>query len=206
MSSLFDFDNEYRNTYKIIAGVDEAGRGPLCGPVCCAAVILKPNYCNDRITDSKKLSEAKREALFDEIIDNSLSHSIVFVCEKEIDEINILNATLKGMEDAVKSLTLAADLVLIDGNKIPLGLENTAKSIVKGDLNSQSIAAASILAKVSRDRYMKKLSEDYPLYLLEKHKGYGTKEHYLLLEKYGVPHFYRKTFLKKRSDLRWIED
>ncbi len=204
-NKLFLYDEEFRKNYNVIVGVDEAGRGPLCGPVACAAVILKPEFTGDGINDSKKLTEKKREELFDIIIQNSLAYNITLIDEKTIDEKNILNATLLGMETAVTGLNLASDLVLIDGNKVPSELEDIAVSVVKGDANSLSIAAASILAKVTRDRYITEIAKDYPEYNLEKHKGYGTKAHYEALEKYGVPSFYRKTFLKKRSDLVWIE-
>ncbi len=204
-NDLFLFDEDFRKDYKIIAGVDEAGRGPLCGPVVCAAVILKPEFKGDGINDSKKLTEKKREELYDIIIENSLAYNIVFIDEKIIDEKNILNATLFGMQKSIKDLNLNPNLVLIDGNKVPIEISDIAVSIVKGDSHSLSIAAASILAKVSRDRFMLKIAEDFPEYNLEKHKGYGTKGHYEVLEKYGVPHFYRKTFLKKRSDLVWIK-
>ncbi len=203
-SELYLYDEKLREEYKLIAGVDEAGRGPLCGPVACASVILKPQYKGEGINDSKKLTEKKREALFSEIIENCISYSIVLIDEKTIDEKNILNATLFGMQKSVKELNFTPDLVLIDGNKVPKEIEDISVSIIKGDANSLSIAAASILAKVTRDRYIIEIAKDYPEYNLEKHKGYGTKNHYEALEKYGVPHFYRKTFLKKRSDLKWI--
>ncbi len=204
-NNLYQYDEELRGNYKVIVGVDEAGRGPLCGPVACAAVILKPEFKGEGINDSKKLTEKKREELFDIIIENCLAYNIVLIDEKIIDEKNILNATLFGMENSVSGLNFTYDLVLIDGNKVPQSLEEVAVSVVKGDANSLSIAAASILAKVTRDRYIIEISKEYPEYNLEKHKGYGTKAHYEALEKYGIPSFYRKTFLKKRSDLIWIE-
>lgn len=205
MNSLLEYDSAIKNDYPVLCGVDEAGRGPLCGPVCCAAVILKDDFvCND-INDSKKLTEKKREALFDIIIDNCKSYGIAFIDENTIDSINILNATLLGMKTAVKQLNLTPGLVLIDGDKIPSDMPVESRAIVKGDSTSMSIAAASILAKVSRDRYMLELHKTYPQYALNKHKGYGTKLHYELLKEYGVPNFYRKTFLKNRSDLLWIE-
>ncbi len=204
-NDLYLYDNNFRNDYKVIAGVDEAGRGPLCGPVVCAAVVLKPEFNGDGINDSKKLTEKKREELFDIIIENSIAYNIVFVDEKIIDEKNILNATLYGMALAVKKLEVNPDLVLIDGNKVPDEISENSVSVVKGDSHSLSIAVASILAKVSRDRFMLDIAKEFPEYNLEKHKGYGTKGHYEALEKYGVPHFYRQTFLKKRSDLVWIE-
>lgn len=201
MSKLFDFDQELRKEYPVLCGVDEAGRGPLCGPVCCAAVVLKKDFICEEINDSKKLSEKKREKLFDIIIENCISYNIQFIQPDIIDKINILNASLLGMSNAVKSLSLTPDLVIVDGNKVPEDIKTYTKAVVKGDANSLSIAAASILAKVSRDRYMKKLSEQYPQYCLDKHKGYPTKLHYELLEKYGIKDFYRKSFLKNRPEL-----
>ena len=204
MNSLFTYDENLREEYEIICGCDEAGRGPLCGPVCCAAVIFKPDFFNEEINDSKKLSEKKRNALYDVIIENSISYSVTFISPQEIDEINILNASLLGMSNAVKQLSLTPKLVLIDGNKTPKDLDIETRAIVKGDSNSASIAAASILAKVSRDRYMQTLSEKYPEYMLEKHKGYPTKLHYELLQQHGARSFYRKSFLKNRPEILWI--
>lgn len=205
MLSLLEYDNAIRNDYPLLCGVDEAGRGPLCGPVCCASVILKSDFICDEINDSKKLSPAKREKLFDIIIDGCQSYSICFIDEGTIDDINILNATMLGMKNAVKQLSLSPDLVLIDGNKVPSEMPVEGRAVIKGDAQSMSIAAASILAKVSRDRYMLKIHEKYPQYAIDKHKGYPTKLHYEMLAKYGVPDFYRRTFLKNRSDLVWIQ-
>ena len=162
---------------------------------------MKDDFCCDEINDSKKISEKKREKLFDVIIENCVSYSIVFIDSKTIDEINILNASLYGMKQAVKELNLTPDLVIVDGNKIPPEMEIETKAVVKGDAKSLSIAAASILAKVSRDRYMEKLHEQYPQYRLDKHKGYPTKLHYELLAEYGIQDFYRKSFLKNRPEL-----
>ena len=201
MNDLFLYDKAIKEDFPLLCGVDEAGRGPLCGPVCCAAVVLKDDFCCDEINDSKKISEKKREKLFDIIIENCVSYSIVFIDSKTIDEINILNASLYGMKQAVKELSLTPDLVIVDGNKIPPEMEIETKSVVKGDAKSLSIAAASILAKVSRDRYMEKLHEQYPQYRLDKHKGYPTKLHYELLAEYGIQDFYRKSFLKNRPEL-----
>lgn len=201
MNDLFLYDKAIKEDFPLLCGVDEAGRGPLCGPVCCAAVVLKDDFCCDEINDSKKISEKKREKLFDVIIENCVSYSIVFIDSKTIDEINILNASLYGMKQAVKELSLTPDLVIVDGNKIPPEMEIETKSVVKGDAKSLSIAAASILAKVSRDRYMEKLHEQYPQYRLDKHKGYPTKLHYELLAEYGIQDFYRKSFLKNRPEL-----
>ena len=200
MFDLYLYDKALRTDYPILCGVDEAGRGPLCGPVCCAAVVLKENFACEEINDSKKLTEKKREKLFDVIIENAVSYSVVMVDAKTIDEMNILNATMYGMSTAVKSLSLTPNLTLIDGNKVPKDIETEAKAAVKGDGTSLSIAAASILAKVSRDRYMKELSEKYPQYQLDKHKGYPTALHYELLKQYGLQDFYRKSYFKKRPE------
>ena len=201
MSELFLYDKALKTDFPLLCGVDEAGRGPLCGPVCCAAVVLKDDFVCEEINDSKKISEKKREKLFDVIIENAVSYSIVFVDPKTIDEINILNASLSGMKQAVKSLSLTPDLVIVDGNKVPPEMDVATNAGVKGDAKSLSIAAASILAKVSRDRYMEKLHEEYPQYRLDKHKGYPTKLHYELLAEHGIQDFYRRSFLKNRPEL-----
>lgn len=191
------FENEAReNGYKIICGVDEAGRGPLAGPVCAAAVILPKNHIIDGLNDSKKLTEKKREALYDVIKNEAMAYSIAMASEKEIDEINILQATYLAMRRAVSGLDIEPDFVLVDGNRDPiLGIDT--KTVIKGDALSASIAAASVLAKVTRDRYMLEISEKYPEYQFPKHKGYGTKLHYEMLEKYGISDIHRKSFLKK---------
>lgn len=192
---------EYENKaleqgFEIICGIDEAGRGPLAGPVYAAAVILPKGHIIEGVNDSKKLSEKKREQLFDKILDECVSFGIGIADEKEIDEINILQATFLAMRRAVDNLSVKPDIALIDGNKKP-GLDIEQWDIVKGDSKSASISAASILAKVSRDRYMLEMAEKYPEYQFEKHKGYGTKLHYEMIEKYGVSPIHRKTFLKK---------
>lgn len=186
----------YDNGYEVVCGVDEAGRGPLAGPVFAAAVILPKGYIVEGANDSKKLSEKKREALFEKIKEEAVSYSIAMVDEGTIDEINILNATFMAMNKAVNSLEQRPDFVMIDGNKIPNGLEIPTEAIVKGDANSISIACASILAKVARDRYMLEMAEKYPQYQFEKHKGYGTKLHYQMLDEYGVSEIHRQSFLK----------
>ena len=196
---LYEYDSAVRSQYGCFAGVDEAGRGPLCGPVCVAACILDPENPVYGINDSKKLTEKRREALFDEITRRALAYKIVFITPQEIDERNILWATMDGMAQAVAGLDLRPDHVLIDGNRCPPGLAQTAESVVKGDANSASIAAASILAKVSRDRYMLELDKQYPQYQLAKHKGYPTKLHYELIARYGIQPFYRRSFLKKQG-------
>ena len=197
--ALYAFDAEKRAVHGIICGVDEAGRGPLCGPVCCAAVILNPDDPIEGVNDSKKLTEKRREALFEEITRRALAYKIIFISPAEIDERNILWATMDGMAQAVAGLDPQPDHVLIDGNRCPPGLAQTAESVVKGDANSASIAAASILAKVSRDRYMLELDKQYPQYQLAKHKGYPTKLHYELIAQYGIQPFYRRSFLKKQG-------
>ena len=201
MSELYLYDKALKTDFPLLCGVDEAGRGPLCGPVCCAAVVLRDDFVCEEINDSKKISEKKREKLFDVIIENAVAYSIIFVDPKTIDEINILNASLLGMKNAVKSLNLTPDLVIVDGNKVPPEMDVETKAVVKGDAKSLSIAAASILAKVSRDRYMEKLHEEYPQYRLDKHKGYPTKLHYELIAEHGIQDFYRRSFLKNRPEL-----
>lgn len=191
------YENEkYNEGYKIICGVDEAGRGPLAGPVYAAAVVLEKGQTIEGVNDSKKLSEKKRELLFDKIINECKDYSIGTASEKEIDELNILQATFLAMKRAVDGLSVKPDCALVDGNQIP-NLDYDVTTVVKGDAKSESIAAASILAKVSRDRYMLEIAEKYPQYGFEKHKGYGTKLHYEMIEKYGICDIHRKTFLKK---------
>lgn len=191
------YENEaYKNGYKCVCGVDEAGRGPLAGPVFAAAVVLPKDFIIEGVNDSKKLTEKKREELFKIIKEKSLAYSIASASEKEIDEINILNATFLAMQRAIENLKIKPDFALIDGNRLPK-LEIDAKSVIKGDSLSESIAAASILAKVERDKYMLKMSKIYPEYFFEKHKGYGTKLHVEMLKKYGPSKIHRKSFLKK---------
>lgn len=182
--------------FKTVCGVDEAGRGPLAGPVCAAAVILPIDCEIDGLNDSKKLSEKKRDALYNVIKEKAVAYSIAMVDEKTIDEINILQATFKAMRQAIDGLSVRPDVALIDGNQKP-GSSVEERPIVKGDAKSMSIAAASILAKVTRDNYMLTLDEKYPEYSFKKHKGYGTKLHYEALEKYGASPVHRMTFLRK---------
>lgn len=196
MSALDEFDAAWRQKAPLLCGVDEAGRGPLAGPVCCAAVILDPARPVDGLNDSKKLSKKKREKLFEEIQQSALTFAIIFVDEATIDRINILQATMQGMREAVQKLTVRPDVVLVDGNRCPEGLSAPVQAVIGGDAKSASIAAASILAKVSRDRYMCQLALQYPQYGLEQHKGYGTKLHYERIAQYGIQPFHRRSFLK----------
>ena len=193
----YDFDESIRNEYGIFCGTDEAGRGPLAGDVYAAAVILNPDDIIEEINDSKKLSEKKREMLFDVIKEKAVSWYIATASVEEIEEINILNAAMLAMKRAVSGLDVKPEFVLVDGNKVPDGLEIKADCLVKGDALSASIGAASILAKVARDRYMKKIALKYPEYRFEKHKGYGTKQHREALLKYGPCPVHRMSFLKK---------
>ncbi|MGM9647342.1 MAG: ribonuclease HII [Eubacteriales bacterium] len=191
---------EYENAameagYTVIAGTDEAGRGPLAGPVYAAAVILPTGLVIDGLNDSKKLSERKREALFDVICKEALSYGIAFATPEEIDKLNILNASQLAMRRAVAMLSPDPDLVLVDGN-VAREFPMDTRTIVKGDSLSMSIAAASILAKVSRDRVMAELAKEYPQYQLEKHKGYPTPLHMNLVREFGPSPIHRKTFLK----------
>ena len=182
--------------FNVICGIDEAGRGPLCGPVCAAAVILPVDCEIEGINDSKKLSEKKREALFDIIISKAIAYSVSMVDAKTIDEINILQATFLAMRNAVNGLSVKPDYALVDGNRKP-GLDIMEETVVKGDAKSVSIAAASILAKVTRDRYMYEMDKKYPEYQFAKHKGYGTKLHYEMIAENGICEEHRRTFLKK---------
>ena len=182
--------------YSAICGVDEAGRGPLAGPVCAAAVILPENTVIDGVNDSKKLSEKKREALFDVICETARSYSIAYASVEEIEELNILNATMLAMKRAVEGLDVKADYAMIDGNRTP-DLNIESEFIIKGDAKSMSVACASILAKVSRDRLLYEYAKEYPQYGFEKHKGYGTKAHTEALKEYGPCPYHRMSFLKK---------
>lgn len=187
--------------YVHVCGVDEAGAGPLMGPVYAAAVILPEGCAIDGLDDSKKLSERKREALFDLICEKEVAYSVASVDAREIDEIDILNARIKAMQLAIDGLTTKADFALIDGNRdhgTRYAVSTPHRTVIGGDGVSMSIAAASILAKVSRDRYVTKvLDREYPQYQFAKHKGYGTKLHYAMLDEYGPCPCHRKTFLKK---------
>ena len=194
---MWRYEAEKKNEgYKFIAGVDEAGRGPLAGPVFAACVILPDECIIDGINDSKKLSEKKREQLFEEITQKAVCYSISGIDEKTIDDVNILNATHMAMNKAVDEMVIKPDYVLIDGNSIK-NMKTPHETIVKGDAKSISIAAASILAKVARDRFICSIADKYPEYELEEHKGYGTKVHTDALKKFGPCEIHRKSFLKK---------
>ena len=196
--TIWEYDRAVRGEgYPILAGVDEAGRGPLCGPVCAAAVVLPPDACIDGINDSKKLTEKKREALFDVITATAVSYGIAFSTVEEIEEMNILNATFLAMNRAIAQITVMPDMVLVDGNRTPNGLLLPSRTVIKGDSLSASIGAASILAKVSRDRLLMEMDAQYPQYGFAKHKGYGTAAHYEALRQYGPSPVHRMSFLKK---------
>lgn len=192
----YDYEEaKYSEGYEAVCGVDEAGRGPLCGPVVAAAVILPRGLIIEGLDDSKKLSEKKREALYELIIEKAISYGIAEASPEVIDEINILNASQLAMRRAVDKLTVKADFALIDGN-CSRGFEIPTETVVKGDAKSYSIAAASILAKVTRDRECIELDREYPEYNIAKHKGYPTKEHMQAVREHGVAPIYRKSFLK----------
>ena len=195
--SMWQFeDSYYEKGFKLVCGVDEAGRGPLAGPVCAAAVILPPHVQIDGLNDSKKLSDKRRRELVPIIKEKAIAYAIAFADEKEIDEINILQATFLAMERTVSQLSIKPEILLIDGNRekdfgIPV------ETIVKGDSRSANIAAASVLAKVTRDDLLLEMAEKYPQYGFEIHKGYGTKAHYQALTEFGPCPIHRMTFLKK---------
>lgn len=191
-----EFENlAYNKGYKSICGVDEAGRGPLAGPVCAAAVILPQGLILDGVNDSKKLSEKKREKLFDAIIESAVAYNVAYASVEVIEELNILNATMLAMKRAVEGLQIPADFAYIDGNRTP-ELNIPCEYIIKGDARSMSVAAASILAKVSRDRLLLEYAKEYPQYAFEKHKGYGTKLHTDMIKEYGPSPVHRMSFLK----------
>lgn len=198
MNNLWNYEHAaFEEGYQLICGVDEAGRGPLAGPVCAAAVILPPDLEIEGLNDSKKLTDKRRRALYDVITEQALAYGIAFASEQEIDEFNILQATFLAMRRAVEQLKLQPELALVDGNREPdLGII-PVKTIIKGDSLSANIAAASILAKVTRDRFMEEQDALYPQYGFSVHKGYGTQAHYAALREYGVCPIHRSTFLKK---------
>lgn len=196
-NNMWEIENSYfEKGFRLICGVDEAGRGPLAGPVCAAAVILPPNHNIPGLNDSKKLSDKKRRELYPLIKEQAVAYGIAFASEQEIDDINILQATFLAMQRAIDQLSVKPDFALIDGNRekdfgVPV------KTVVHGDSLSASIAAASVLAKVTRDDLMLKLSEQYPQYAFDIHKGYGTKAHYEAISAHGPCPIHRMTFLKK---------
>ncbi len=193
----YTFEHQaHEQGFQIVCGVDEAGRGPLAGPVCAAAVILPDGLVIEGLDDSKKLTEKKRDALYDVICEEAISYGIAFASVEEIEEMNILQATFLAMKRAVESLDVKPDLALVDGNQKP-SLEIQARTLVKGDAKSPSIAAASILAKVTRDRLMTEIAAEYPEYEFPKHKGYGTKLHYEKIMEHGISPVHRRSFLKK---------
>ena len=195
--NMWEIENSYfEKGFRLICGVDEAGRGPLAGPVCAAAVILPPNHNIPGLNDSKKLSDKKRRELYPLIKEQAVAYGIAFASEQEIDDINILQATFLAMQRAIDQLSVKPDFALIDGNRekdfgVPV------KTVVHGDSLSASIAAASVLAKVTRDDLMLKLSEQYPQYAFDIHKGYGTKAHYEAISVHGPCPIHRMTFLRK---------
>ncbi len=203
--SLADFSiehEEYERGHKLICGVDEAGAGPLMGPVYAAAVILPRDCIIEGLDDSKKLTEKRREALYPIICEKAVSWAVAYCTEQEIDEINILNARMLAMQRAIDALEVKPDFALIDGNK-NIGIVTPNRTVIGGDAKSLSIAAASVLAKVSRDRFVVEvLDRQYPEYQFAKHKGYGTKLHFALLDQYGPCDCHRKTFLKKWEEKR----
>lgn len=197
MTELWELENEiYAEGFDLICGVDEAGRGPLAGPVCAAAVILPRDIEITGLNDSKKLTDKKRETLYDVICENALTYGIAFASVEEIESINILNAAMLAMNRAIEKLEPRPQLALIDGNRNS-AINIPSRCVIKGDAKCADIAAASILAKVTRDRYMLEMAEKYPEYHFEKHKGYGTKLHYEALREYGPSEIHRPSFLRK---------
>ena len=197
LEELYELEKQlHREGYSVVCGVDEAGRGPLAGPVCAAAVILPEDCELPGLNDSKKLTEKKREALYDLIIEKAVAYGIAFSTVEEIEEINILSAALLAMNRAIAQLAQTPDMALIDGNTTR-DIAVPARAVVGGDGKCACIAAASVLAKVTRDRLMLDMAKEYPQYAFEKHKGYGTKVHYAALEEYGPSPIHRMSFLKK---------
>lgn len=196
--TLREFDKVVSERYGAVCGIDEAGRGPIAGDVFAAAVILDPNNPIEGLNDSKKLSAKKREALYDEICEKALEYCISQVTVHRIDTTDILSADLEAMKSAIGHLRPKVGIVLVDGDVLPdIVFNGTLKNVIGGDAKSEAVAAASILAKVERDRYMCEMAEKYPGYGFEKHKGYGTKAHYEAIEKLGLCPIHRRTFLKK---------
>ena len=193
----YEFEKAAVNSgFSCICGVDEAGRGPLAGPVCAAAVILPEGAVIEGLDDSKKLTEKKREKLYDIIKQTAVAYSVAYGTLEEIETVNILEATYLAMNRAIEGLSVKPDFALIDGNRVPRGIKIPCETVVKGDSRSMSIAAASVLAKVTRDRLMLEYDKKYPEYNFKKHKGYGTKEHTELIKQYGPCEIHRLSFLK----------
>ncbi len=193
----YEFEKAAVNSgFSCICGVDEAGRGPLAGPVCAAAVILPEGAVIEGLDDSKKLTEKKRERLYDIIKETAVDYSVAYGTLEEIETVNILEATYLAMNRAIEGLSVKPDFALIDGNRVPRGIKIPCETIVKGDSKSMSVAAASVLAKVTRDRLMLEYDKKYPEYNFKKHKGYGTKEHTELIKQYGPCEIHRLSFLK----------
>lgn len=193
----YEFEKAAVNSgFSCICGVDEAGRGPLAGPVCAAAVILPEGAVIEGLDDSKKLTEKKREKLYDIIKETAVAYSVAYGTLEEIESVNILEATYLAMNRAIEGLSVKPDFALIDGNRVPRGIKIPCETIVKGDSKSMSVAAASVLAKVTRDRLMLEYEKKYPEYNFKKHKGYGTKEHTELIKQYGPCEIHRLSFLK----------
>lgn len=199
---MFDYENKALNSgYKLIAGIDEAGRGPLAGPVCVAMVIMPLDKENiiEKVNDSKKLSAKMRDKLYEEIISKAIDYQIEFIDEETIDKINILNATKLGIKNCINNIKTKPNYILIDAVKLDIDIPY--EPIIKGDALSYSIACASILAKVSRDKLMVEIDKKYPNYNFKKHKGYGTKEHIENLKTFGLCKIHRKTFIKNFVDI-----
>ncbi len=197
MTELWSLENEiYDSGVSPLCGVDEAGRGPLAGPVCAAAVILPRGTVIEGLNDSKKLSEKRREALYDEIVGRAIAFGIAFASVEEIEEKNILEATFLAMNRAIEQLSVVPALALIDGNRSK-GIVLPSRCVIGGDGKCADIAAASILAKVTRDRYMLQMAETYPQYGFDRHKGYGTAAHYAAIRRYGPSEIHRMSFLRK---------
>ena len=193
----YEFEKAAVNSgFSCICGVDEAGRGPLAGPVCAAAVILPEGAVIEGLDDSKKLTEKKRERLYDIIKETAVAYSVAYGTLEEIETVNILEATYLAMNRAIEGLSVKPDFALIDGNRVPRGIKIPCETVVKGDSKSMSVAAASVLAKVTRDRLMLEYDKKYPEYNFKKHKGYGTKEHTELIKQYGPCEIHRLSFLK----------
>lgn len=193
----YEFEKAAVNSgFSCICGVDEAGRGPLAGPVCAAAVILPEGAVIEGLDDSKKLTEKKREGLYDIIKQTAVAYSVAYGTLEEIETVNILEATYLAMNRAIEGLNVKPDFALIDGNRVPRGIKIPCETVVKGDSKSMSVAAASVLAKVTRDRLMLEYDKKYPEYNFKKHKGYGTKEHTELIKQYGPCEIHRLSFLK----------